>query len=68
MHLLIKKLINKVYYIQPTKSEKLNINDIVEAFNQKDVYNIKFINLAYQLKNNELDNKKKYKNLCYKNN
>jgi deoxycytidylate deaminase len=58
MHLLIEKLINRVYYVQPTESEEPNINDMVEAFNKKDICSTKFINLAHQLRDNELDDEK----------
>jgi hypothetical protein len=58
MHSFIEKLISKVYYVQPTESEKLNINDMVEALSKKDVRSTKFINLARQLKDNELDDEK----------
>ncbi len=46
MHSLIEKLISRVHYIQPTEFEKLNVNDMVEAFSEKDVHGTKFVNLA----------------------
>jgi hypothetical protein len=58
MHLLIKKLISRVHYVQPIESKKLNINDIIKAFNKKDICNTKFINFACQLKDDKLNDKK----------
>jgi hypothetical protein len=58
MHLLIEKLISRVYYIRPIEFEKLNVNNIVEAFSEKDVHSTKFINLACQLRDNKLDDEK----------
>jgi hypothetical protein len=55
MHLLIEKLINRVHFVQPTEFEEPNVNDIVEALSEKDVCGTKFINLARQLRDNELD-------------
>ncbi len=54
IHLLIEKLINKVHYMQPIKSEELNVNDIVE-------------DLAHQLRDNELDNEERDNLICLTN-
>jgi hypothetical protein len=59
MHSLIEKLISRVHFVQPTESEKLNINDMVEAFSEKDVRGTKFINLARQLRDDKLDNEER---------
>jgi hypothetical protein len=59
MHSLIEKLISRVYFVQPTESKELNVNDIVEAFSEKDVCGTKFINLARQLRDDELDNEER---------
>jgi Rod binding domain-containing protein len=53
--MLIKKLISRVHYVQPTESKEFNVNDMVEAFNKKDVRSTKFINLVRQLRDDELD-------------
>jgi hypothetical protein len=55
MHSLIEKLISRVHFVQPTESKELNVNDMVEALSEKDVRGTKFINLARQLRDNELD-------------
>ncbi len=67
MHSLIEKLISRVHYMQPTKFKELNVNDMIEAFNKKDIYSTKFINLACQFRDNELDNKKQDNLICLAN-
>ncbi len=59
MHSLIEKLISKVHFVQPTKSEEPNVNDMVEALSEKDVRGTKFINLARQLRDDELDDEER---------
>jgi hypothetical protein len=44
--------------MQLTEFKKFNVNDIVETLSKKDIYSITFINFAYQLRNDELDDKK----------
>jgi hypothetical protein len=59
MHLLIKRLISRVYYVQPTESKELNVNNMVEALSKKDICSTKFINLTRQLRDNKLDDEKR---------
>ncbi len=35
MHLLIEKLISRVYFVQPTESEEPNVNNMVEALSKE---------------------------------
>ncbi len=67
MHSLIEKLISRVYYVQPTEFEKPNVNNIVEAFNKKDVCDTKFINLACQLRDDKLDDEERGNLICLAN-
>ncbi len=55
MHSLIEKLISRVHFVQPTESEEPNVNNMVEALSEKDIRSTKFINLARQLRDDELD-------------
>jgi hypothetical protein len=53
--------------VQPTEFKKFNVNDMVEALNKKDIRSTKFINLARQLKDNELDNEERGNLICLAN-
>jgi hypothetical protein len=67
MHLLIEKLISRVHFVQPIESKEPNVNDMVEALSKKDVHGTKFINLARQLRDDELDNKERGNLICLAN-
>jgi hypothetical protein len=67
MHSLIEKLISRVYYVQPIKFKELNVNDMVEALNKKDIRGTKFINLACQLRDDKLNDKKQDNLICLAN-
>ncbi len=66
MHSLIEKLI-RVHFVQPTEFEEPNVNDMVEALSEKDVRGTKFINLARQLRDDELDNEERGNLICLAN-
>jgi hypothetical protein len=53
--------------VQSTKFKKFNINDMVKAFNKKDICSIKFINLARQLRDNKLNDEKQGNLICLAN-